>query len=205
MFGRRKSSKSNDSNESIHLDLLITYLGQATGTWESMPKDQVFVQARLADCCRDAEVMPVSGTNFSNAWNQFDGEHQWRFCLLLAPLELPTMHSRIKQTCHAAGNGQPVLQRLQKLTTDHALLTGSVLQQSDVRLEELARHFCAEWKLSIVGETAEASAARRQQIDFRRLMTEADAARASAEDRLAYLRQLQEEEEKTRRPRRGKW
>lgn len=205
MFGRRKSIKATEPGAPIQLDGLITTLGQATSELECVPKNSALVRARLADCCRDANIRPVDETEFNKAWNRFDEEHRWRFCVLVAPLELPQVHSRIGPLCQSARSASPVLKLLQELTSDHPMLTGSVLQQSDVRLEELARHFCAQWRLSIEGETEQASEARRQEIDFRRLMKEAESARASADERLAYLRRLQEEEEKKRRPRRGKW
>ncbi len=205
LFGRRKSVSATEPGASIQLDALIATLGRATGELESAAEDAALVRARLADCCRDANVRPVSEAEFNNVWNGFDQEHQWRFCVLIAPLYLPEVGSRLAPLCQAARVASPVLKMLQELTTDHHLLTGSVLQQSDVRLEELARHFCAQWRLPIEGETADASETRRQQIDFRRLMKEAESARASADERLAYLRRLQEEEEKKRRPRRGKW
>ena len=72
-------------------------------------------------------------------------------------------------------------------------------------MEEFARHFCADWGLPIKDEKAEASAQRLHDIDFGRLMREAESARDSARDRMAYLRELQEKQEEQRRPRRGKW
>ena len=55
------------------------------------------------------------------------------------------------------------------------------------------------------GERDAQSKKRLNDIDFGRLMREAEAARSSATERMAFLRELQEKEEATRRPRRAKW
>ncbi len=202
MFGRRIT---DNAVRSIELDSLITSFGRATSAWDSQTNLAPLVQARLADNCRDAKLRPVSRAEFQQTWQVFDEEHQGRFCILLGGLELPDVVLRAQQVCGPGQSALPVLRLLHQLTEGHPLLTSLVLQQSDIRLEELARHFCARWGLPIQGETPKASAARLHEIDFGRLMKEAEAARASADDRLAYLKQLQEEQDKTRRPRRGKW
>ena len=48
------------------------------------------------------------------------------------------------------------------------------------------------------------SQARLERLDYRNLLKQAEAAKASAEERLAYLQKLQEDLEARRMPR-GKW
>lgn len=190
--------------KALDLDLLIATFGQAANFWESQEGADILGRARLADACRDNGMRPASAAAFSAVWESFDEPHRRRFCLLTSALEIDEAagelprHGRQKQ-------GEGVLDLLQQLTARLPLLTLDVLQQSDVRLEEFARHFCAAWGVAIDGEKPSQSRARLHEIDFGRLMQEAEAARSSAEDRLAYLRELQEKEEETRRPRRGKW
>lgn len=206
MFGRRKpKSPAETAPPAVDLDVLITSFGEQLDFWESQGESAVLLRARIADACRDAGIHPVSEARFLNTWNRLGVDHRQRFGLLSAALDLPEVASRTIQIGAVADPGEAVLGLLERLTDRLRFLTIAVLRDSDLRLEEFARHFCATWGLSIEGETTAASTARLHDIDFDRLMREADAARASAGDRLAYLRNLQEEQEKTRRPRRGKW
>jgi hypothetical protein len=207
LFGFRKATTPTPSAttaQSIELDSLIAAFGQGADFWDSQLEPGVLVRARLADACRDVRIRPISESQFLACWNSFDDEHRLRFCLFSAALEIPEVAQRLPPLC-LPGDGGGVLGLLQNLTNGLKTLTVAVLRESDIRLEEFARHFCAAWRLSIEGETAAASAARLYAIDFGRLIKEAEAARASADERLAYLRKLQEEQEQTRRPRRGKW
>ena len=202
MFGRRKKVKQpNRTVEPINLDLLIANLGQAIDFWQFQPQPQLLTRARYADCCRNCELAPVNETTFESVWKNFDENSQQRFSLVLSGFELESPQAALRQI----GDAQKGLNRIVELAADHKQLTLDVIEKSDVRLEELARHFCAKWQLPIEDESETASAQRLHEIDFGRLMREADAAKSSAEDRLAYLRKLQEEQEETRRPRRGKW
>ena len=201
MFSRkRQSSKSKP----VDLDELITTIGQATNYWETQANIRSLVRARFADACRDADIRPVAADSFRSTWTQLISADQLRIALSVAVLEVENVVLRMKEYC-PDGSAEPLLVRLTEFSQRLPLLTLDVLQQSDIRLEEFARHFCADWDLSIQGEEAAMSAARLKEIDFGRLMKEAKAARASAEERMAYLRELQEKEEASRRPRRGKW
>jgi hypothetical protein len=91
-----------------------------------------------------------------------------------------------------------------ELAREKKLLTMEILNQSEIRLEEYARHFAAALDVKIVGESVEKSKQELYRLDLERLTEEAKRARNSAEEQMEYLRQLQEEEESRRRPR-GKW
>ena len=199
LFGRRPPIPS------IQLDSLIGRFGQAAGFWESQPQPEVLVRARLADAFRDLKLQPIPRSEFQDLWNHFDDEQRLRFCILVDGLEIPEFPAVVQKQGPQVGRASNLVLPLVNLNVQLQYLTCAVLRESDIRLEEFSRHFCAKWELSIHGETPAASSARLHEIDFGRLMQEANAARASAEERLAYLRTLQEEQEKTRRPRRGKW
>ncbi|MEZ6129814.1 MAG: hypothetical protein R3C59_14115 [Planctomycetaceae bacterium] len=201
MFGRR----SRNSHPLVNLDQVIALFGQAAGFWPTQPEVAVLAQARFADSCRDAGVRPVSTERFAETWVRLAEESRVRFCIALAALDVEAVRNRLPSLCSDAADAGVCLNLLQEFAERLELLTADMIQQSDVRLEEFARHFCAMAGLTIEEETAERSAARLHEINFARLMKEADAARSSAEDRMAYLRKLQEEQEATRRPRRGKW
>jgi hypothetical protein len=188
----------------IDLDGLITAFGQASEFWQSQAEPGILVRARFADACRDASVRPVTESQFLARWTPLENEVALRFCLLTVALPLPEVSQRLAEI-GSKGSADDVLALLQNLAVRLKYLTIQVLRDSDLRLEEFARHYCLAWGLAIRDETAAHSAARLHAIDFGRLMQEAEAARTSAADRLAYLRKMQEEQDKTRRPRRGKW
>lgn len=207
MRRKRKTQRSlkTAGQPSVDLDLLIATFGRACGSWDSISVLGSLVRARLADHCRDAGVRPVSETAFESCWSSFDDEHQQRFAVLISACELDIVAELIPIHCAGADDALPVVEQIQKLTKQLELLPVELLLQSDIRLEEFSRHFCKGWGLDIEDESKTASAKRLNDIDFSRLLQEAEQARTSAQDRLEYLRELQQEEEKTRRPRRGKW
>ena len=84
------------------------------------------------------------------------------------------------------------------------LLTMAVLRQSELRTEELARKLARHLGVGIWGESDEDSERELERLDYGRLLAEAERAKVLAEDRMAYLRERQEEELRRRRPR-GKW
>ena len=198
--GKRKSPKS----QPVDLDELITTIGQATKFWQTQTNIGPLVRARFADTCRDAKLHPVTGADFRSAWKQLDSAGEQRVALSVSAFEVDSAIKSVKDFS-SDGNAAALLVRFVEFSRRLPLLTIEVLQQSDIRLEEFARHFCAEWDLSIQGENTAESVARLVEIDFGRLMREAEAARGSAEERMAYLRKLKEKEEESRRPRRGKW
>jgi hypothetical protein len=83
------------------------------------------------------------------------------------------------------------------------VLTLSLLRQSDIRIEEIARHLAASLGVGWRGETPEQSKNRLHQLDYKRLLAEADEAKKQAEERMEYLRKKQVEDA-ARRTRRGK-
>lgn len=79
----------------------------------------------------------------------------------------------------------------------------ALLRESNHRLEELTRTWLLRVGVGITGETPEQSLARLERIDYARLLAEVGRAR-TADERLAYLRKLQEKADRLRAPR-GKW
>ncbi len=80
----------------------------------------------------------------------------------------------------------------------------ALLRESNHRLEELTRTWLLRIGVGITGETPEQSLARLERIDYARLLAEVGRARTAADERLAYLRKLQEKADRLRAPR-GKW
>jgi hypothetical protein len=89
------------------------------------------------------------------------------------------------------------------LARELPLLTMELLRQSELRIEEFARNFIARLGATVAGETPQQSRDRLHRLDYARLLEEAEQAKVSAEERMEYIRKLQEEQDK--KTRRGKW
>jgi hypothetical protein len=85
------------------------------------------------------------------------------------------------------------------------LLTMAVLRASPLRVEELARAWLGGLGIAIAGETAAQSTAALSRLDYERLLAQAEQARLAAVGRMNQLKQAQDEDDKAREPRRGKW
>jgi hypothetical protein len=85
------------------------------------------------------------------------------------------------------------------------LLIMAVLRMSALRLEELARAWLAALGIGIAGEDAARSLAALQRLDYERLLAQVEQARQAAEGRMAQLQEAQDEDDRARAPRRGKW
>lgn len=208
LFGRRSGQKQGSTKQGstlLDLDTLITTFGQAAAACETIPDLEILIRARLSDSCRDNKIRPVSKEAFQQRWSELTLEQKHRFVIFVSALDIDCVAVRLAVHCGNDSDANAALTLLHLLAQRLDLLSAEVIQQSDIRLEEFARHFCAAWGLEIADEDQGQSQTRLHDIDFARLTEEANVARSSAEERLAYLRKLQEEQEQTRRPRRGKW
>jgi len=144
LFGRRQTKAAvqpDNASPRVELDRLITQFGQAAGFWQSQPEQQVLARARLADVSRDAKIHPASASQFHGCWTKLDAEQRLRFCILVDGLEIPEVLGCVQKLGVKDEHADAVLNLLQQLTVRLEFLTASVLQQSDIRLEEFARHF----------------------------------------------------------------
>jgi hypothetical protein len=191
-------------NFTLDLDQVIAKFGSVAPDLEERPIDFDLLRARFADACRDAKLPPIPPAEFESQTKTLPVDAARRLAVFLSAFDLPEVQKTVLLVDQNTLQGK-VLVPLVTLSNNLTLLTPKLLQQSDVRLEEFARHFCAKLEVGIEGETAEHAAQRLQEIDYARLMKLAEGVKLSAADRVEYLRKLQEEEEKTMRPRRGKW
>jgi hypothetical protein len=192
-------------NFTLDLDQVIAKFGSAAPDWEERPIDFDLLRARFADACRDAKLTPMPPAEFEGLTKTLPVDAARRLAVFLSAFDLSEVQKTVLLLVDQNTLQGKVLLPLVTLSNDLTLLTPKLLQQSDVRLEEFARHFCAKLEVGIEGETADHSGQRLREIDYARLMKLAEGVKLSASDRVEYLRKLQEEEEKTMRPRRGKW
>ena len=160
---------------------------------ENAPVDLELMGARLADVCRDQETEPPDIDQFLRDARELEVESQRRLALIIQGLnEKPAGAAFIRQ---AAADSSARASSLFAFAREHALLTVSVLIDSPLRREEFARHLITHLGETVQGEDPEVSRERLRRLDYRTLLADAERAKASAEERVAYLRRLQEEQE----------
>jgi hypothetical protein len=183
------------------LPTLTRRLSEMAPVVETKDIEPLLVEARLADHYRELNLEPMPPTQFGRIVHDLDPESWRRLALAVGTLD----HADIRSTL--AKLTTTVVQQVQAGFVDMAAKTDalnlSLLRQSDVRIEEFARHFASHLGVFWHGESADQSKQRLHQLDYKRLLAEADEARKEAEERMEYLRKKQEEEGGRRR-RRGK-
>jgi hypothetical protein len=201
---RRQAAKEPAPPPAWNIDLLTAVFSYAAGMLNGRELIADLIRARLADGLRDLEQEPPQPRELDRWVGDFDQEAWARLAIAAAALEVEDLRQVLRQRAEAGGCLPMVQTGFVALARDLNLLTRPVLCQSETRVEELARQFSHRLGVAIEGETAEASAEQLRRLDYSRLLAEAARARDSAEEQMEYLRKLQEEEMRRRRPR-GKW
>jgi hypothetical protein len=176
-------------------------LNELTPVLETKDIEPPLVEARLADCYRELDREPVPQQQFERLVGGLDPDAWRRLALAVGALDHPDIRSALARLTTTAV--EQVTAGFVGTATATDALTLAMLRQSDVRVEEFARHLADRLGIFWQGESAEQSKKRLQQLDYKRLMAEAEEARKQAEQRMEYLRKKQEEE-LARRRRRGK-
>jgi hypothetical protein len=189
---------------SVALDPLLEELAALLDALAGDRPDPDVVRARLADTFRDAEAAPLPPAELDGLAGGLD-DGGWRRLWLLT---VGASHGVLGPALPALVAGRGVSSVVQTgfvgVAAGTPLLTIELLHQSSLRLEELGRRWLAGLGAYVEGETHEVSIAALHRLDYGRLLAEVDRAKLSAEERLAYLKQLQEAHDASR-PRRGKW
>jgi hypothetical protein len=173
----------------------------------SLEKRQIvpaLVRARLADWLRDAAVEPPGPEDVGEWVADLDEEGWRRLALLVEALEVDEVGAAITRLAARQDASSFVKAGMIGPAARTPLLTLSLLRESAVRLEELARVWLFDLGASIQGEAFELSAERLRRLDYGRLLSEAERAKKAAEERMAALREQQEKAERAR-TRRSKW
>jgi hypothetical protein len=161
---------------------------------EKAPVDLELMRARLADFFRDLDCEPMDPDGFMRQASALDIESQRRFALAVGGLD--DGKTRAVFTQAARSSSVPLaIALLFDFAREQELLTMGLLIESPLRREELVRHFISRLGSPIAGESPEDSQDRLQRLDYRTLLAEAERAKLSAGDRLAYIKKLQEKQE----------
>jgi hypothetical protein len=157
------------------------------------------IRARLADRCRDAGVRPPPPQEIGAMLEALDPEGRRRVALAVALLErLDKPKSAALLAAMAPGEAGP---RFLMIAPAAPALTLDLVRTSPLRAQEFCRQFAAQLGAAIRGESDAESRQRLARLDYAKLLAEAERAKASAEERLAYVKKLREQNA----PRRGKW
>lgn len=200
IFGASKGSGTVE----VPVAPVVAAMARAASQFETVDVDAALVAARLGDRCRDASVEPIDTEAFDVASRAFDAQAWRRLAVLTTALDQPELRAGIESALAARGATEVVGALIATAKTKTRLDMG-VLCRSPLRVEELARDLLARVNAPIEGETREQSRAALERLDYERLLALADQARDAARQRMDYLKKAQEEDDKARRPRRGKW
>jgi hypothetical protein len=182
---------------------LVSRVKDAAPALEGWEVDAPLVQARLADHYRDLGLAPSAAADFERQSAGLDVEGWRRLALGVALLDDPELRGALAALVPGMPVALQVANGLLGLAQKTAPLTVALARQNATRAEEFARHFAKRVGIGIAGETDEESAARLHEIYYKRLLAEADQARAAAQEKMDKLRQKQTEADGRRR--RGKW
>jgi hypothetical protein len=185
------------------LGALVDRVREAAAALEAKEIEVALVHARLADHYRDIGLVPPDPTTFERRTRGLDAEGCRRLALAVATLDDADLRGALAALARAVPVDVQVEHGFLALAREIAPLTVTLVRQSAVRAEEFARHFSARLGVSIVGETRGESRKRLGALNYRRLLAEAEQAKAAAHEKMERLRQQQSEAD--RRRRRGKW
>ena len=110
----------------------------------------------------------------------------------------------MKALVPSAAKARTWLKGLVAFVGDTRLLSLPLLTQSRLRAEEFGRFLIGRIGADVEGESVEESLHWLTRFNYNNLLDEAERARTTAQERLAYLQKLQDEQEAANAPR-GKW
>lgn len=195
---QREEGSATQPHDPTHSGILLDALGNAMmnplASLEKGSVDLELVRSRIADFFRDLSRPPMAPDEFMRQATALDTESQRRLVLVVGGLSDGGARSAF---AHGVGSTGAVggVAMLMGFVREQDLLTVALLLESPLRREEFVRRFVALIGGSFRGETREQSAERLSRLDYRALLAEAEKARLSAEDRVAYLKKLQQEQE----------
>jgi hypothetical protein len=182
---------------------LVGRIQDAAPALEARDVEAALVQARLADHYRDIGLAPPDAREFERRASDLDVDGWRRLALAVATLDDADLRGALAVIAPRLPVGVQAYRGLLGLARETAPLTVALVRQSASRAEEFARHLSMRLGVGIAGETEAESRARLNALDYKRLLAEAEQAKAAAEEKMERLRQRQEVAEGRRR--RGKW
>jgi hypothetical protein len=194
---RKKAAVSSDSDARevprVHwpLEHLIARIRDHAPALESREVEPALVHARLADQYRDLGLAPPDFADFERGALNLDVEGWRRLALAVATLD----DSLLRPALLAIAPRVPVAVQVESgfLGVAHATapLTVALVRQSAIRAQEFGRHLAMRLGIGIAGESHEESRALLDSLDYKRLLSDADLAKAAAHETMERLRRRQ--------------
>lgn len=176
----------------------------ALGLVDDLP-DAELLQARLADHIRDMGHTPPGTDVLATMLAELDEQARRRMAVAVSLLQ----HEDVRVPLEPMIKSKSVEQMIAGLAATAREMPSidlPLLARSMVRAEEFARRLARALDIAFDGEEPRRSAERLSRIDYQRLLAKVDAAKLTAEERMeALLKQQEQDDERIRRVRRGKW
>ena len=185
----------------VDLPRMVAAIQAAAPAAAEAPIDLVLLRAQWGDLCRDAEEPRPGAAAFAGLESEPDLRRAG--LLMRALLSQPDAVALFEEGAVDRNAQGHVHCSLVLPATQLSLLTPTLLAESPLRAEEMARAFAASLGVGIAGETEATSEAALRRLDYRRLLAGADRAKAKAADKMDYLKALYKAQEDLRP--RGKW
>ena len=176
------------------IDLAAEAVGEAAAALAGAEPDTALIEAHLADVYRDLGIAPLEPAKLRVETAKMSEADWQRLAVLAALLAVPPLRAvlpAVSQRLHVREQIDALVKVAQALKD----LELRALAGSPVRAEELARRAARALNVEIEGETGNESTLRLAKIDYTRLLTRVDNARAAARAQLAELQRAQEAED----------
>ena len=173
------------------LEHLIARVRDAAPALETRDVEAALVHARLADQYRDLGLAPPDVAEFERQSANLDIEGWRRLALAVATLD----DLELRPALLAIAPRVPVAAQVERgflgVAGETAPLTVALVRQSETRAQEFGRHLAMRLGIGIAGESRDQSRALLDALDYKRLLTDADLAKAAAHEKMERLRKQQ--------------
>lgn len=204
LFGNKKEENKQEIELSLCVDSLGSSVSDNINEFQEIEPDKELIRAQLADFYRRGGLPPFNPEMCLELLSSLDKDSIKRLAILIDALIQEDENSLVIARLSRGDVGKQVNDLFISFAKTHDVLSADILLQSSMRREEFVRHFIKQSGAKVEGESEKESEQRLYDLDYKRLLEEASKARNSAQDRVDYLKKLQEEQE-NKLGRRGKW
>ncbi len=185
------------------LEHVVSRVRDAAPVFEARDIEVALLHARLADHYRDLELVPPEAAEFERTASDLDVEGWRRLAVAVATLDDTGLRAALAARAPWMDVSAQVQSGFLELARDIAPMTVALMRQSTLRAEEFARNFACASGLGSSGKAASSLARGCMRLDYKRLLAEAEQAKAAAHEKMERLRKRQLESDLRRR--RGKF
>ncbi len=168
--------------------------------------DRPLILTRIADHYRSVGVTPLPMVTMESIAKDLDGSGWRRLGIIASMLDFDEARAPLGSHLGERRLHDQVEEGMVGTAKYLSALDLPILARSMIRAEEFARRLAFGLNIPFEGEEPSWSAKRLEKIDYQRLLSRVDAAKASAEEQMDALMKHQEHDDhQIQRRRRGKW